>query len=86
MPEEKEPPRPHGDKLLNTDRAGRPDNPAQAQSDATPDAVASGRAEDRSRDRGRGDTASGIPSSDEDDGAQRRRQYKEGADLVSGTD
>lgn len=86
MPEEKEPPRPHGDKLTNTRRDDRDDNPAQAQSEATPDVVATGGAEESSRDRGRGDTANGIPSSDEDDGAQRRRQYNEGADLVSGTD
>lgn len=91
MPEEKEPPRPHGDKLK--DAAAHPrnnpeDNQAQVQSDAQPDAVGgidSGR-EKSDRDGGRGSTANGVPVFDEDDGAQRKRQYKDGADLVSGID
>ena len=91
MPEEKEPPRPHGDKLK--DVAGNPrnnpeDNQAQVQSDAQPDAVggrSSGR-EESDRDDGRGSSANGVPVFDEDDGALRKRQYKDGADLVSGID
>jgi hypothetical protein len=42
--------------------------------------------EETDRDRGRGSTANGVPAFDEDDGAQRRRQYKDGAELVSGLD
>jgi hypothetical protein len=86
MPEEKEPPRPHGDKLKDRSRE---ENQAQVQSDATPDPVGgTGEAarEDSDRDRGRGSTANGVPVFDEDDGAQRKRQYRDGADLVSGLD
>jgi hypothetical protein len=92
MPEEKERPRPHGDKL--TGSAGRQrndpeDNQAQVQSDATPDAVAAtgpSVREETDRDRGRGSTANGVPANDEDGGAKRKRQYRDGADLVSGID
>ena len=101
MPEEKEPPRPHGDKLgasIGNPRTNPEDNQAQVQSDAPPDAVggvgdidATGGAgsparEESDRDRGRGSTANGVPAFDEDDGAQRKRQYKDGATLVSGLD
>ncbi len=87
MPEEKEPPRPHGDKLgsaAGNTRNNPEDNQAQVQSDAQPDAVGSG--EESDRDRGRGSSANGVPAFDEDDGAQRKRQYKDGATLVSGLD
>jgi hypothetical protein len=92
MPEEKDPPRPHGDKL--TGAAGRQrndpeDNQAQVQSDAPPDVVGGPEApvrEESDRDRGRGSTANGVPVFDEDDGALRKRQYRDGADLVSGLD
>ena len=108
MPEEKEPPRPHGDKLGGTARQDRNNpegNQAQVQSDASPDVVGAmgppvkdesdldriGGAgaptrEETDRDRGRGSTANGVPAFDEDDGAQRKRQYRDGADLVSGLD
>jgi hypothetical protein len=108
MPEEKDPPRPHGDKLLGSARPQRnnpDDNQAQVQSDATPDVVGGTGAparderdteriggpgspvrEESDRDRGRGSTANGVPVFDEDDGALRKRQYKDGADLVSGLD
>ena len=108
MPEEKEPPRPHGDKLrggIGYPRNNPEDNQAQVQSDAPPDAVggvgrpagaesdtgAIGGAgaparEESDRDRGRGSSANGVPAFDEDDGAQRKRQYKDGATLVSGLD
>ena len=91
MPEEKEPPRPHGDPLegaVGNPRNNPDDNQAQVQSDAQPDAVgaaASGR-EETDRDGGRGSTANGVPVFDEDDGALRKRQYRDGADLVSGLD
>ena len=89
MPEEKEPPRPHGDKLGETarqDRNNPDDNQAQVQSDAPPDAVGAPTKEETDRDRGRGSTANGVPAFDEDDGALRKRQYRDGADLVSGLD
>ena len=75
MPEEKERPRPHGDPIQGA--AGNPrndpdDNQAQVQSDAQPDAV--------------GGAATGREETDRDDGALRKRQYKDGADLVSGLD
>lgn len=91
MPEEKERPRPHGDPLggaVGNPRNDPDDNQAQVQSDAQPDAVggaAAGR-EETDRDGGRGSTANGVPVFDEDDGALRKRQYKDGADLVSGLD
>jgi hypothetical protein len=85
MPEQKDQPRPHGDPLDDMVE----DNPAQRQSDAPPDAT-SGRPEDLTgtsdRAGGRGSSANGVPSFDEDAGAQRRKQYKDGADLVSGLD
>ena len=103
MPEEKEPPRPHGDKLgesIGNPRNNPEDNQSQVQSDASPDVVGGmGRParneadegggpsrEESDRDRGRGSTANGVPAFDEDDGAQRKRQYKDGATLVSGLD
>ena len=89
MPEEKEPPRPHGDKLagaVGNSRNDPDDNQAQVQSDAQPDAVGAGGREESDRDEGRGSTANGVPVFDEDDGALRKRQYQNGADLVSGLD
>ena len=95
MPEEKEPPRPHGDKLgasVGNPRNNPEDNQAQVQSDASPDAtggMGSGDdspREESDRDHGRGSSANGVPAFDEDDGAQRKRQYKDGATLVSGLD
>ena len=38
------------------------------------------------RARGRGSSANGIPEFDGDAGAQRKRQYDEGAEIVSETD
>jgi hypothetical protein len=95
MPEEKEPPRPHGDKLgasVGNPRNNPEDNQAQVQSDAAPDAVGgtgsgdSPPREESDRDRGRGSSVNGVPAFDEDDGARRKRQYKDGATLVSGID
>ena len=88
MPEEKEPPRPHGDKLagaLGNQPTDSDENQAQVRSDAQPDAVGGGR-EESDRDNGRGSTANGVPVFDEDDGAKRKRQYENGAELVSGID
>ncbi|MBA2302204.1 MAG: hypothetical protein H0W08_06175 [Acidobacteria bacterium] len=67
----------------------REENQAQVQSDAPPDAtvgIGAGEREESDRDGGRGSTANGVPAFDEDDGAKRRRQYQNGAELVSGMD
>jgi hypothetical protein len=86
MAEQKDQPRPHGDPLERVIE----DNQAQRQSDAPADATAGMRRDELTgqsdRDGGRGSTANGVPSSDEDSGAKRRKQYQEGADLVSGID
>jgi hypothetical protein len=91
MPEEKEPPRPHGDKLkgaAGSKRSNLEDNPAQAQSDAPSDAhrgLGGGR-EESDRDRARGSTANGVPEFEEGSEARRKRQYEDGAEIVSGID
>lgn len=86
MAEQKERPRPHGDRLGEAAE----ENTSQRQSDAPDDAGIGRRAEDlvgtSDRARGRGSTANGIPEFDDDAGGQRRKQYDEGADLVSGVD
>ena len=86
MAEKTERPQPHGDPL---GRAAE-DNPAQRQRDAPPDANISDRPEDLTgasdRAGGRGSTANGVPEFDDDAGDLRRKQYRDGADLVSGTD
>ena len=89
MPEDKNPPRPHGDKLdpvIGKHRNDPDENQAQVQSDATPDAAGAGGREVNDRERGRGSTADGVPASDEASGDRRRTQYRDGADLVSGID
>jgi hypothetical protein len=60
---------------------------AQRQSDAPPDAGA-GREGERLRgeDQRGGSTANGVPASDAADGELRRKQYRDGAELVSGMD
>jgi hypothetical protein len=86
MPEQKDPPRPHGDpleeELVNRD-AGE-DNKAQRQSDATDDAVAQAGVEDRTA--GTRSDANGMSAGDEDAGAARRKRYDDGAELVSKID
>jgi hypothetical protein len=83
VPEESKQPAPHGDPLQDVIE----DNPAQRQSDATADAAAGDRRDElhgtTDRSEGRGSSANGVPANDEQ---LRRRQYKEGADLVSGID
>lgn len=81
MPEQNEPPRPHGDPL--EEEIVEP-NQGQRQSDASRDA-------DQTRGReepaaGTGSSANGMPASDEDDGGRRREQYDGGAELVSKID
>jgi hypothetical protein len=82
MPEQTEPPRPHGDPL--EEEVAKTENPAQRQSDATDDA---------SRTRGREGTtrgtesdANGIPASDERDGEGRRKRHDDGVEFVSRID
>lgn len=78
--------KPQGDPL----REVIEENRAQQQSDAPRDtSVEQGRGrvlENTDRDEGRGSTANGIPRFDEDSGKQRRKQYEDGAELVSGMD
>jgi hypothetical protein len=107
MPEQKEPPRPHGDPLeeeaLNTGKAavrevdsGKRDranldrgsldepNPAQRQSDATSDVVSRAGVEEPTI--GTTSDANGVSTSDEAAGADRRKRYDDGAELVSRID
>ncbi len=102
MPDEKDQLKPQGDplrtplkKTIDEDsshpmREVGEENRAQQQSDAPPDtSVELGRGDivqDTDRDGCKGSTANGIPAFDEDAGRKRRRQYAEGADLVSGMD
>jgi hypothetical protein len=91
MPEQNEPPRPHGDPLGdNAPDANPEDNRAQRQSDAPPDVIGGGReersGEESSRDRNRGSDANGVTAFDEADGERRRKQYDNGAELVSRMD
>ena len=85
MPEQKEPPRPHGDPLDEVvDRGNVEQNAAQRQSDATNDAASLGGVEQPTA--GTTSDANGIPAGDEADGAKRKKQYGEGAELVSRID
>ena len=88
MPEQKEPPRPHGDPLeeeVLTDRGSLDEpNAAQRQSDATNDAAISRGVEQPTA--GTTSDANGISPSDEADGAKRKKQYDGGAELVSRID
>jgi hypothetical protein len=89
MPEQHEPPRPHGDPLeeevVNSDRGSLDEpNPAQRQTDATGDAVSLGGVEQPTI--GTTSDANGISASDEADGAARKKRYDDGAELVSRID
>ena len=88
MPQQQERPRPQGDPLVEKITDTNPeDNPAQRQSDAPPDAT--GRDDvtiPSDRSGGRGSDANGIPEFDDARGEQRRKQYKDGAEIVSGID
>lgn len=74
----------HGDPLS----AEVEPNAAQRQSDAAPDVAGGAEAlrERSDRAEGRGSTADGVPAFDEDAGKQRKKQYDEGAGLVSEVD
>jgi len=86
MADRTERPKPGGDQLQRNPE----DNPAQAQSDATPDEVG-GRlgpdfTEQSDRAHGRGSDANGIPEFDAAEGEQRKKLCKEGAKIVSRID
>ena len=60
------------------------ENAAQRQSDATGDASSLGGVEEPTA--GTTSDANGISAGDEADGAKRKKQYEEGAELVSRID
>jgi hypothetical protein len=84
MPEQKDPPRPHGDPLEEEVVNNRDENQAQSQSDATADAASLGGVEEPTI--GTTSDANGISAADEADGAKRKKQYDQGAELVSRID
>jgi hypothetical protein len=88
MAQQNEPSRPHGDPLEHVITNNPEENRAQRDSDAPPDATTdrSDRFNNSDRADGRGSDANGVPAFDEADGTQRKRQYDEGADLVSRID
>ena len=89
MAEQSEQPRPHGDPLRDEVAANPEDNRAQRDSDAPSDASVDPRGDAiNSSDRagGRGSDANGVPAFDEADGDLRKKQYKDGAELVSKID
>jgi hypothetical protein len=68
-------------------RESQEDNQAQRQSDAASDAASERQLVEASdREDGRGSSANGTPAFDEVEGAERRRLYKEGAEIVSRID
>jgi hypothetical protein len=79
-------PGPGGDPLQRNPE----DNREQAKSDATADEVG-GRldpdwTEQSDRAHGQGSDANGIPEFDEVRGEERKKQYRDGAGIVSGID
>jgi hypothetical protein len=65
------------------------ENAAQRQSDAAPDAVAerdAGLVESSDRADGRGSSANGTPAFDDAEGEERRKLYRNGAEIVSRID
>jgi hypothetical protein len=66
------------------------DNPAQARSDATADEVGDRLGPDfteqSDRAHGRGSDANGVPEFDEAAGEQRKKLYRDGAEIVSRID
>ncbi len=79
-------PGPGGDPLQRNPE----DNREQAKSDATADEVGDRLdpdwTEQSDRAHGRGSDANGIPEFDEARGEQRKKQYRDGAEIVSGID
>ena len=88
MPQQNEKPGQHGDPLRD-DVINPEENRAQRDSDAAPDALSEPRGDDiNNSDRagGRGSDANGVPAFDEADGERRKKQYDEGAEIVSRID
>jgi hypothetical protein len=72
--------------MQNPDDNTRDENPSQAQSDATPDAVAEMGHNSSPAERS-GSDSSGLSESDEAAGEERKRLYKEtGSPIVSRID
>jgi hypothetical protein len=71
MPQQSEPPRPHGDPLEKVVDNNPEENRAQRDSDSSPDANTEGIGGERAN---------------KDDGSLRRKQYEGGAELVSEID
>lgn len=86
MAQQNEQPTPHGDPLR--DNVVDPEeNRAQRDSDAAPDVEPRGDEINNSdRAGGRGSDANGIPAFDEADGERRKKEYDEGAEIVSRID
>jgi hypothetical protein len=86
MPDRTRRPGPGGDPMQRNPE----DNPAQARSDATADEVGDRLdpdwTEQSDRAHGRGSDANGVPEFDEAAGEQRKKLYREGADIVSRID
>ena len=74
MPRQDEQPRPHGDPLEKVIR------------DKIPHGEGTDSRNSSDRVRGHRSSASGVPEFDEDAGKQRRKQFDEGAEIVSGID
>ena len=88
MTQQNEQTAPHGDPLRDT-VANPEDNRAQRDSDAAPDASMEPRGDainNSDRAGGRGSDANGIPAFDEADGERRKKEYDEGAEIVSRID
>jgi hypothetical protein len=86
MPDRTRRPGPGGDPMQRNPE----DNPAQAQSDATADEVGDRLGPDYNeqsdRAHGRGSDANGVPEFDEAAGEQRKKLYRDGAEIVSRID
>ncbi len=89
MAQQSEKPRPQGDPLRDEVRGNPEDNRAQRDSDAAPDASIEPRGDrmtNSDRADGRGSDANGIPEFDEAAGEMRKKQYENGAEIVSRID
>jgi hypothetical protein len=86
MPDRTRRPGPGGDPMQRNPE----DNPAQARSDATADEVGDRLdpdfTEQSDRAHGRGSDANGVPEFDETAGEQRKKLYRDGAEIVSRID
>ena len=89
MAQQSEQPRPQGDPLRDKVQGNPEENRAQRDSDAAPDASMEPRGDrmnNSDRAHGRGSDANGVPEFDEAAGELRKKQYNEGAEIVSRID